>query len=136
MHCRVEVPQTHRQIAMVDLGDRGRDQMSIRRWMVALGLLCAPLVHAQPVGFADLARHMQYDTVKISPDGKYLAATAVVQGHPVLALLRLADNKGQLVRPNEADSVTDFWWAPATRVVYEAGTRKCWISSARASVPG
>ncbi len=97
MHCRVEVPQTHRQIAMVDLGDRGRDRMSIRRWMVAPGLLCAPLLHAQPVAYADLARYRSYDAVKISPDGKCLAATAVVQGHPVLALLRLADNKGQWV---------------------------------------
>jgi dipeptidyl aminopeptidase/acylaminoacyl peptidase len=97
--------------------------MNIRRWMVALGLLCVTVLHAQPVPFADLARHMQYDAVKISPDGEYIAATAVVKGHTVLALIRLADKKGQLVRPREDDSVTDFWWASPTRVVYTVGTR-------------
>ena len=66
---------------------------------------------------------MQYDTVKISPDGKYVAATAVVKGHTVLALMRLADRKGELVRPREEDSVTDFWWASSTRVVYAVGMR-------------
>jgi dipeptidyl aminopeptidase/acylaminoacyl peptidase len=97
--------------------------MNIRRWIVALGLLCATVLHAQSASLADLARHMQYDAVKISPDGKYLAATAVVQGHGVLALINLATKKAQLVRPREEDDVTDFWWASGTRVVYTVGTR-------------
>lgn len=97
--------------------------MNIRRWMVVLGLLCATVLHAQPVPFADLARRMQYDVVKISPDGEYIAATAMVRGQAVLALIRLADKKGQLVRPRDGDSVTDFWWASPTRVVYAVGAR-------------
>jgi dipeptidyl aminopeptidase/acylaminoacyl peptidase len=97
--------------------------MNIRRWTVVLGLLCATALHGQSVPMSDLARRMQYDAVKISPDGKYLAATAVVRGHAVLALIRLADKKGRLVRPREEDSVTDFWWASPTRVVYAVGTR-------------
>lgn len=97
--------------------------MNIRRWMVVLGLLCTTVLHAQPVPFADLARRMQYDVVKISPDGEYIAATAMVRGQAVLALIRLADKKGQLVRPREGDSVTDFWWASPTRVVYAVGAR-------------
>jgi dipeptidyl aminopeptidase/acylaminoacyl peptidase len=91
--------------------------------MVATGLLCASLLHAEPVPLADLARHMQYDAVKISPDGRYVAATAVVQGQTVLALVRLADMKGQLVRPRDEDAVTDFWWASPSRVVYTVGMR-------------
>jgi dipeptidyl aminopeptidase/acylaminoacyl peptidase len=97
--------------------------MEIRRWMVVLGLLCATVLHAQPVPFAELARHMQYGAVKISPDGQYVAATAVVHGHTVLALMRISDKKGRLVRPREEDSVTDFWWVSPTRVVYAVGTR-------------
>jgi dipeptidyl aminopeptidase/acylaminoacyl peptidase len=91
--------------------------------MVALGLLWVMAPHAQPVPLADLARHMQYHTVKISPDGKYLAATAEVNGQTVLALLRRVDNKGQLLRPRNGDAVTEFWWASPTRVVYTVGAR-------------
>jgi dipeptidyl aminopeptidase/acylaminoacyl peptidase len=97
--------------------------MTIRQWTVVLGLLCIAVLHAQPVPLADLARRVQYDAVKISPDGEYIAATAVVRGHTVLALIRLADKKGQLIRPRDEDSVTDFWWASPTRVVYTVGTR-------------
>jgi dipeptidyl aminopeptidase/acylaminoacyl peptidase len=91
--------------------------------MVAMGLLCITALRAQPVSLADLARHMQYDAVKISPDGQYIAATAVVKGQSVLALVRLADMKGQLVRPRDEDAVTDFWWASPSRVVYTVGMR-------------
>ena len=53
----------------------------MRRWIVAgLLALAGTVLHAQPVSFADLARHEQYKDVRISPDGKYLAATAVVKG--------------------------------------------------------
>jgi dipeptidyl aminopeptidase/acylaminoacyl peptidase len=91
--------------------------------MVAMGLLCITALRAQPVSLADLARHMQYEAVKISPDGQYIAATAVVKGQSVLALVRLADMKGQLVRPRDEDAVTDFWWASPSRVVYTVGMR-------------
>lgn len=97
--------------------------MNTRRWMVASGLLCLAALHAEPVPVADLARHMQYDAVKISPDGRYVAATGVVKGHTVLALVRLADMKGQLVRPRDGDAVTDFWWASPSRVVYTVAKR-------------
>ncbi|HET6807124.1 MAG TPA: prolyl oligopeptidase family serine peptidase [Frateuria sp.] len=97
--------------------------MNARRWIGAMGLLCVMALQARPVSLADLARHMQYDAVKISPDGSYVAATAVVKGHTVLALVRLADMKGQLVRPREGDAVTGFWWVSPSRVVYTVGMR-------------
>jgi len=98
--------------------------MAWRRWLVAVSLLlCVAALHAQPVSLADLARHAQYKDVKISPDGKYLAVTAVVDGRTVLALIRLSDKKGEIVRPREEDDVTSFWWVSPTRVVYAVGTR-------------
>jgi dipeptidyl aminopeptidase/acylaminoacyl peptidase len=96
----------------------------MQRWIVAgLLLLFAAALQAQPVSYAELARHAQYKDVKISPDGKYLAATAVVKGQTVLALIRLSDHKGNLIRPRQEDDVTDFWWASATRVLYSVGER-------------
>lgn len=86
-------------------------------------LLCMTTVHAQLASFADLARHSQYKNAKISPDGEYLAATGVVKGHTVLALIHLADKKISVIRPREEDDVTDFWWVSNKRVVYDVGTR-------------
>ena len=99
--------------------------MDVRR-SVLIWLLLAwvAALHAQSVPFADLARHPQYQTVKISPDGQYLAATAVVKGQSVLALIHLADMKGHLVRPREKDDVVDFWWASGSRVLYSVGVRE------------
>ena len=96
--------------------------MKLRRWIVALLFLCAGALHAQSVSYADLARHQQYRDVKISPDGKYLAATAIVKGQTVLALINLADKKGgSKVIPREGNEVANFWWATPTRVVYTVG---------------
>jgi dipeptidyl aminopeptidase/acylaminoacyl peptidase len=98
--------------------------IDVRRGIVAAALLFFTcLLSAQPVSLADLAKHAQYKDVKISPDGQFLAATAVVKGQTVLALIRLSDKKGNLVRPREEDDVTDFWWASPTRVLYSVGER-------------
>src|SRR5471030_871896 len=99
--------------------------MKLRHWIVALLFLCAGALHAQPVSYADLARHQQYRDVKISPDGKYLAATAIVKGQTVLALIHLGDKKGgNIVTPREGNEVIDFWWATPTLVVYTVGVAR------------
>ena len=73
---------------------------------------------ADEIPFADFARHAQYENVKISPAGDYLAATVVVKGKRMLSLIRLADMKGVNVSPHDYDEVADFWWIDAHRVVY------------------
>ncbi|OOG49069.1 alpha/beta fold hydrolase [Rhodanobacter sp. C01] len=97
--------------------------MVLRRWIVALLLLLfVSVLHAEPVSFADLARHPASEDVIISPNGKYLAATAVVDGHTALVLLPIADMKaGRVIRPNKNDDVTNFEWVSSTRVVFTTG---------------
>lgn len=85
------------------------------------GLLLTGWVHAQPVSLTELARQDQYHEVKISPDGRYLAASGLVRGHQMLALIRLADMHGHVVESREGDDVVGFWWASPTRVVYTVG---------------
>jgi dipeptidyl aminopeptidase/acylaminoacyl peptidase len=87
-----------------------------------LYLLSCPLF-ASGVTFEDLARHMQYSQVKISPDGHHIAATTVVKDKPLLALLDLDTKKGALVTPREGNQVVDFWWASDNRVIYTEGTK-------------
>jgi dipeptidyl aminopeptidase/acylaminoacyl peptidase len=85
--------------------------------------LFLPAILAAAVPLADFARHPQYEQVKISPDGDYLAATAVVRGRTVLALIHLTDMKGVNITPRDRADVVDFWWVAPQRVMYTIGER-------------
>ena len=90
------------------------------RGMVGI-LLCAftAVAMADPVSFADLARHARYKMVKISPDGTHIAATSVLDnGQTVLTLINLVTKKGANIAPREGDDVLDFWWVSPKYVVY------------------
>lgn len=88
----------------------------------ALSVLSYPLF-ASGVAFEDLARQLQFSKVKISPDGRHIAATTMVKDKPLLALLDLDTKKGAMVTPREGNQVIDFWWANDNRVVYTEGTK-------------
>lgn len=85
--------------------------------------LFASAAAAGTVPLADLARHDQYQRVKISPDGRYLAATSVVHGKPLLTLIDLTTHRGGNITPREGNQVVDFWWVNNRRVLYVEGTK-------------
>ncbi|MGH8191123.1 MAG: alpha/beta fold hydrolase [Rhodanobacteraceae bacterium] len=86
---------------------------------ILLFAFAAAVMAANPVSFADLARHARYKMVKISPDGTHVAATTVLKnGQTVLTLLDLVTRKGVNITPREGDDVLDFWWASPQYVVY------------------
>lgn len=90
------------------------------RGMVGI-LLCvfAAVAVADPVSFADLARHARYKMVKISPDGTHIAATSMLDnGQSVLTLINLVTGKGVNIKPREGDDVLGFWWVSPQYVVY------------------
>ncbi|WP_267222920.1 alpha/beta hydrolase family protein [Dyella silvae] len=87
-----------------------------------LSVLPYPLF-ASGVAFEDLARHLQFSEVKISPDGRHIAATTVVKDKPLLALLDLDTKKGAMVTPRQGNQVIDFWWAGNNRIIYTEGTK-------------
>jgi dipeptidyl aminopeptidase/acylaminoacyl peptidase len=90
------------------------------------GCLLAFVVMPSPadeITLADFARHAQYEDVKISPDGEHLAATALVNGKRVLALIRVADMKRIDLDPRDFDEIADFWWIGPRRVVYSVGKK-------------
>lgn len=91
-----------------------------RRCIVGLVLcLLSGISLADPVSFADLARHTRYKMVKISPDGTHIAATSVLaNGQTVLSLVNMVNRKGVNITPREGDDVLDFWWASPKYVVY------------------
>ncbi len=96
--------------------------MKLLRALAALALCgCASVSLADTVSFDDLARHPQYQQVKISPDGQYIAATAVVKDRTVLAVIRLADMQGFTLEQHDIADIVDFWWASSTRILYTQG---------------
>jgi dipeptidyl aminopeptidase/acylaminoacyl peptidase len=102
-----------------------------RRCIVGLVLcLLSGIALADPVSFADLARHTRYKMVKISPDGTHIAATSILtSGQTVLTIIDLVTHQGFNVEPRERDDVLNFWWASSTRVLFtEAAHEGGWDS--------
>lgn len=82
-------------------------------------LLVPPGVQAaDPVPLADFARHMQFRAAKISPDGKHLAATSVIDDKVVLSIIDLEKNSGLTLRPRDDDEIFRFWWASDRRIIF------------------
>jgi len=82
--------------------------------------VCSSLVAAE-IPVADFTRHEQYRSVKISPNGEYLAATAIVNGQVVLELVNTAEMRPRALRPREGDDIADYWWVAPDRVMYTEG---------------
>ena len=91
---------------------------------LAVLIAASPLAAlAAEIPLADFARHSQFRDVKISPEGDYLAASAVVDGKAVLSLVRVEDMKGVNLRPREGGEVYRFWWVAPHRVIYSIAER-------------
>lgn len=95
----------------------------LRCVLVLFALGGAAAAVADPVSFTDLARHPQYQHVQISPDGRYIALTAIVGDRTVLAVLRLADMKGFNLETHDNGDIIDFGWVSPTRIIYTQGIR-------------
>ena len=95
----------------------------MRALLVVLALASSAPVAAEDIAFTDFARHAQFRDIKISPEGDYLAASAVVDGKAVLSLVKLDDMKGVNLRPRESGEVYEFWWVAPHRVVYTVAER-------------
>ena len=96
----------------------------MRDRLLALSLLAfAFAASAAEIPLEDFARHAQFRDIKISPDGDYIAASAVVDGKAVLSLVKLDDMKGVNLKPRESGEVYEFWWVAPHRVVYNVAER-------------
>ncbi len=96
--------------------------MRAARLIVAasLGVIASSALAAE-IPLADFAKHEQFRDVKISPEGDYLAASAVVDGKTILSLIRLSDMQGVNLRPRADSQLAEFWWVAPHRVMYTVG---------------
>ncbi len=96
--------------------------MLVERVLLAFACtVVAMSAFAAEVPVADFAKHEQFRNVKISPDGDYLAASAVVDGKTILSLIRIEDMKGVNLRPRADSELAEFWWVAPHRVMYTVG---------------
>lgn len=102
------------------------------RLLLALGLaLCsahAAATDAPPPASAIPLDHFlesdAFGSLKISPDGKHLAATVPYEKSIVLVVLRREDMKQTAVVKLEDEGLVDgFWWANERQVLYTVATR-------------
>lgn len=75
---------------------------------------------AEPLPISDFTRYDELGTIKISPDGEFLAMTAGTGGSEVLLFINLADMKPvHGVRSRARTEIADFEWISPTRVMYQ-----------------
>jgi dipeptidyl aminopeptidase/acylaminoacyl peptidase len=84
-------------------------------------------VRAQAQAQVDVEQYLKrdgYGRIKISPDGRYYAATVDVEGRGGLVILRRSDKKVVAGSAGVKDSVVDkFWWAKDDVVVLSMAQR-------------
>jgi dipeptidyl aminopeptidase/acylaminoacyl peptidase len=91
-----------------------------RRLAVAVLVMVAAWLPARAqIDLEPYVRHDNYETVKISPDGRHFAATVPMEDRTVLVVLDREDGmnvvSGGMGVRNSA--VWDFWWVDDTRIV-------------------
>jgi hypothetical protein len=94
--------------------------------LVALLWVAGP-ASAWAQGHVDLEQYLKrdgYGRIKISPDGRYYAATVDLEDRGGLVILRRSDKKVVAGTSGVKDSVVnDFWWAKDDRVVLSTAER-------------
>ena len=91
--------------------------------MLAALALAAPVLATAQVPLADFNKRLQYETMKISPDGETLAAMAYVQGKRYLALVNLKTMEVKAIRGSDGNELAEFMWVSPKRVVYSLGEK-------------
>lgn len=94
---------------------------------IALVLLAAWLLAAPALAQVDIEAYLkrdQYERVKISPTGEYMAVTVPLPDRTALAIMRRSDKTiTAKAMGGEHSLVDDFWWANDERVVVAMARR-------------
>jgi hypothetical protein len=95
-----------------------------RRLPFLLTALFAPWVNAQPLPIEHLVGLDEYEEVRLSPTGEYLALTVPFADRTALAMVRLSDGQ-QLgsIQHGRGIYIDDFDWVGPDRIMYSIGER-------------
>lgn len=101
--------------------------MKFRLPLVIVFLLCliAGPTWSEPLPLGDFIRHGDYLDLKISPDGRHLAARVRLKSSVYLLFIRREDQEVVgMVRPGKNSEVHTVTWVNNERVVYEYAERQ------------
>jgi dipeptidyl aminopeptidase/acylaminoacyl peptidase len=96
------------------------------RVLILAGLLVAAAcpVHAAVIDVAPYAKRDDFETIKLSPNGDYYAATVPMEGKSVLLIVHRADNKASAgFTLGKNTYVADFDWVSPKRVLISMGRK-------------
>ena len=83
--------------------------------------LAAPIASAQQLTLAELFRRPQYADMKISPDGRHIAALVPVNGRQNLAIIEVSPRSARPLTSMSGRDVVQFWWVNDKRILYRTG---------------
>lgn len=91
------------------------------RALLAVLLLLAAPAFAQPT-IAELFRPAQYAEMKLSPDGRHIAALVPVKGKQNIAIITVSPRGAKALSGLSSRDVVDFWWVNDRRLLYRTGS--------------
>ena len=85
----------------------------------------APAFAADPIPVEDFWKRSSFRQVKISPDGRYLAATVPLENLTALVVMDLQSKKitGSF-KPQEKAHIQDFYWVSPERLLFRSSVRE------------
>jgi dipeptidyl aminopeptidase/acylaminoacyl peptidase len=90
-----------------------------RIFMAALMLVAAQPALSQPIPVEDFFKLSSFNSVQLSPDGKYIAATVPLEDKTALVIMDLKTKQITAShKPQNTVHVMGFYWVSAYRVVY------------------
>jgi hypothetical protein len=100
--------------------------------LLATAVLCSAAALADPLPIEHFTRSDEFGTIKISPDGEYVAMTT---GGPEGSAIAFIDLSGKSpltgVRAHYWQEIADFNWVSNTRLVYTFGRRWSGVNAPR-----
>jgi dienelactone hydrolase len=97
---------------------------------VACLLLSLP-AFPQPISIAELFRRPQYAEMKVSPDGRRIAALAPVGGRQNLVIIQVSPRSAKALSGLATRDIVDFWWINDKRILFRTGSLGVRDSEAR-----
>ena len=96
-----------------------------RIFMAVLMLAAAQPALSQPVPVEDFWKRSSFREVKISPDGRYLAATVPFEKLTALVVMDLASKQvtGSF-KPQEKAYIGEFYWVSNNRLLFTSSVRE------------
>jgi len=98
------------------------------KYLILITLLLTSISgQAKPLSFAHFSKGAEFFTVKLSPDGKYVAAITKLDDKNALIILNRKDmSMKHVVKFDKNEQVGDYDWVSNERIVLQRGYLKGW----------